>query len=195
VDERGADPEPTQLSSVLLAPVTVTPTKPLTPSHVKFLWWMDVLYRSTSYVTEVDHVYHHRTFAVTHQVLRFWRYLDRTYPNADYAQLTDEEIGELYVAAQATKPSDDVSSRRRYAERVERYGWLHPVSVRVLELWEAQYRVLGRTTRRWAGTGRRCSASTRCWICCAPGRSVWTFAGGAARSTWTLRRTGCRSAR
>lgn len=42
---------------VLLAPITVTPSKPLTPSHLKGLLWTDVMYRATAQLAEVTYRY------------------------------------------------------------------------------------------------------------------------------------------
>jgi hypothetical protein len=57
---------------VLLAPVTVTPTKPLTPSHLKGLLWTDVMYRATAAVADVTYRYSHTTYNQTEQTLGFW---------------------------------------------------------------------------------------------------------------------------
>ncbi len=54
---------------VLVAPVTVTPTKPLNPSHLKGLLWVDALYKATTLVAEVDYRYSLTTYNVTAQTL------------------------------------------------------------------------------------------------------------------------------
>ena len=127
---------------VLLAPVTVTPSKPLTPSHLKGLLWTDVMHRATAQVADVDHRCSHTTYHLTEQTLGFWEFLDREVGDADYSRLTEEQIGELYVRHKhAPQPSAD--ALRPYAEAVERDGWVHPATERVLELWTAHYRRLG----------------------------------------------------
>jgi hypothetical protein len=136
-------PSPAERPSILLAPVTVTPTKPLTPSHVKFLLWMDVLQRATACLGEVSCLYSHRTFALTQQVLGFWEYLDRVVPGVRHEDLTEQEIGALYVRSHAAPSTATAETLRPYAERVEREGWFHPVTRRLLDLWEEQYRVIG----------------------------------------------------
>ncbi|MEO3809880.1 hypothetical protein ABGB17_12845 [Sphaerisporangium sp. B11E5] len=138
-----SSPSPAKSSSTLLAPVTVTPTKPLTPSHVKFLLWMDVLQRATACLGEVTCLYSHRTFALTQQVLGFWEYLDRVMPGTAYHGMTEEEIGALYVRSHASPSTATAETLRPYAERVERDGWFHPATRRLLDLWEEQYRVIG----------------------------------------------------
>ncbi|MEV6602151.1 hypothetical protein AB0M36_35675 [Actinoplanes sp. NPDC051346] len=126
---------------VLIAPVTVTPTKPLTPSHVKGLLWVDVLYRATALVADVDYRYSVTTYNVTAQTLGFWAYMDAE--RVDPESLTEEAIGEHYVRfqARAEPPSYDVL--RPYAERVEATGWVHPASARMLRIWAGHYEALG----------------------------------------------------
>ena len=46
---------------VLVAPIPVTPTKPLMPSHVKGVLWIDALCRGTAEIATVDHLYGHTT--------------------------------------------------------------------------------------------------------------------------------------
>ncbi|MFE8944832.1 hypothetical protein [Streptomyces sp. NPDC007856] len=103
---------------VLLAPVTVTPSKPLAPSHLKGLLWTDVMYRATSVLADV-----------------FWEFLDRAVGAADYSGMTEVEIGELYVRFRAEGRAATAATLRPYAEAVESQGWVHPAARRVLGLW------------------------------------------------------------
>ena len=127
---------------VLLAPVTVTPTKPLNPSHIKGLLWTDVMYKATRRLADVTYRYSHTTYHQTEQTLGFWEHLDRTLGDADYSSLTEEQIGELYVGYRSTAWRAPAAALRPYAEAVE-HGWVHPASVRVLELWSRHYAELG----------------------------------------------------
>jgi hypothetical protein len=126
---------------ILLAPVTVSPTKPLTPTHLKYLLSLDMLRRATSTFADVTHLYHHATYAPCRQVAGFWEYLDRCHPGTDYGALGEEDIGELYVAHHREPPLP-------YAElepavlRAEA-GWTHPATARLLDIWEEHYRTLG----------------------------------------------------
>lgn len=128
---------------VLLAPITVTPSKPLTPSHLKGLLWTDVMFRATAQLAEVTYRYSQTTYHQTEQTLGFWEFLDRTQGDIDYASLSEEEIGDLYVSyrAEGSHPSADVL--RPYAEAVESDGWVHPASTRILRLWAGHYAQLG----------------------------------------------------
>lgn len=126
---------------LLLAPVTVSPTKPLTPSHLKVLLSMDILHRATQTFAEVTHLYHPLAHAGSRQVAGFWEYLDRRYPGLAFGGCTEEQIGELYGEFQRAEPVGypllEPVVRRAGA------GWTHPASARLLELWEGHYRLLG----------------------------------------------------
>jgi hypothetical protein len=128
---------------VLLAPITVTPTKPLTPSHLKGLLWTDVMYRATSRLADVSYRYSPTTYHPTEQTLAFWEYLDRALGDVDYAELSEEDIGALYVRHRAEPTRTPFSVLRSYAEAVETCGWVHPATTRVLELWTTHYARLG----------------------------------------------------
>ncbi|GGQ71667.1 hypothetical protein [Couchioplanes azureus] len=128
---------------VLVAPVTVTPTKPLTPSHVKGLLWVDVLYRATALVADVDYRYSLTTYNVTAQTLGFWAYLDSECPEVDPESLTEEAIGEHYVRYQGRASPASYDVLRCYADRAEATGWVHPVSARMLRIWAGRYAALG----------------------------------------------------
>jgi hypothetical protein len=117
---------------VLIAPITVSPTKPLTPTHVKFLLLIDALYRATAELADVTCVYDHRAFATGGQTTGFWAYLDRVLPGADFAGAGEEDIGELYVRYHKENP----------APAVRAGGGLHASAVRILEIWREHYRTL-----------------------------------------------------
>ncbi|WP_369381165.1 hypothetical protein [Streptomyces sp. cg36] len=128
---------------VLLAPITITPSKPLTPSHLKGLFWTDVMYRATGCLADVDYRFSHTTYHLTEQTLAFWEFLDRTHGDADYSQLSEDDIGALYVRHRAAPERAPAEALRPYAEAVERHGWVHPAATRVLGLWRGHYRRLG----------------------------------------------------
>lgn len=129
--------------AVLLAPVTVTPTKPLGPSHLKGLLWTDVMFRATRLLTGATYRYSPTTYHTCEQTAGFWEYLDRTVGDTDYSGCTEEEIGELYVAYRAEGRRVPFTACLPYVEAVERHGWVHPASARILELWTGHYRALG----------------------------------------------------
>ncbi|MFE2148239.1 hypothetical protein ACFXA3_42150 [Streptomyces sp. NPDC059456] len=129
--------------NVLLAPVTVTPTKPLTPSHLKGLLWTDVMFRATAPLAAVTYRYSHTTYHVTEQTVGFWEYLDRTPGAADYTRLSEEEIGDLYVRYRADGQRQGADVLRPYRDAVEHGGWVHPASERMLRLWAGHYERLG----------------------------------------------------
>ncbi|MYW44060.1 hypothetical protein [Streptomyces sp. SID161] len=128
---------------VLLAPITVTPSKPLTPSHLKGLLWTDVMYRATAPLADVTYRYSHTTYHPTEQTLGFWEFLDRTLGDTDYGSLSEEEIGEFYVRYRAEGRPTTTEALRPYAEAVEGNGYVHPASARILRLWTGHYERLG----------------------------------------------------
>jgi hypothetical protein len=126
---------------ILLAPVTVSPTKPLTPSHLKVLLSMDVLRRGSATFAEVSHLYRPLAHAGSRQVAGFWEYLDRCHPQLSFQASTEEQIGELYGQFQRAErvPYPVLEPVVRRAEA----GWTHPATARLLELWQQHYRLLG----------------------------------------------------
>ncbi|MGW4113765.1 hypothetical protein ACWEFJ_23095 [Actinosynnema sp. NPDC004786] len=128
---------------VLLAPVTVTPTKPLTPSHLKGLLWTDVVHRATEPLADVTHRSSHTAFAPCEQTVGFWEYLDRTVGDIDYSGMSEDEIGELYVRYRADGDRAPFAACVPYLEAIERHGWVHPASARLLAARVDQYRRLG----------------------------------------------------
>lgn len=126
---------------VLIAPVTVTPAKPLTPSHLKGLLWTDVMYRASAQLADVTYRYSPTTYHPCEQTSGFWAYLDRTFGDRDYADCSESDIGELYVAYRkdgAAAPGE----HQAYLEAIEA-GWVHPAGARVLDLWTEHYARLG----------------------------------------------------
>jgi hypothetical protein len=129
-------------AGILVAPVTVSPTKPLTPTHLKHLLLIDALCRATGELTKVDCVYDHYAYAAAGQTVSFWEYLDRVWPGRDYSGATEEEIGELYVQHHADLFPVAYRALAPYAERVRAEHWVHPSARRVLDIWGAHYQTL-----------------------------------------------------
>ena len=128
---------------VLLAPVTVTPTKPLTPSHLKGLLWTDVMFRATGPLADVTYRSSHTAYHPTEQTLGFWEYLDRTVGDLDYAGCSETQIGEWYVDYRQAAERVPFTEHRPYLDALEDEGWVHPASERILRLWSAHYQRLG----------------------------------------------------
>lgn len=132
---------PTGRRRVLLAPVTVSPTKPLTPSHVKLLLSLDILHRATATFADVTHVYHPLAHAGSRQVAGFWEYLDRRHPELVLQRCTETEIGELYGQFQQAERVG-YAALEPYVRRAAT-GWAHPASLRLQQIWEGHFRLLG----------------------------------------------------
>lgn len=139
---RRAVERPGCAEALWLSPIVATPTKALTPSHIKGLCWLDVLYKATARLRPVSYAINRRTYDATLQTVGFWAYLDAVQEYASYEGRSERWIGEQYVDfhrfAQKT-PRDVVAAYRR---RVENDGWVHPVSLRVLDIWKGYFRAL-----------------------------------------------------
>ncbi|WP_253208981.1 hypothetical protein [Streptomyces niphimycinicus] len=135
--------DPPRRPRVLIAPVTVTPTKALGLSHVKGLLWVDVMYRATRLLADADYLYSHTAFNITRQTAGFWEYLDRGCPDIDPSRCAEDDVGRLYTAFQAQPSPPPDEALQPYVRAVEEIGWTHPVSRRVLEIWHGHYDWLG----------------------------------------------------
>jgi hypothetical protein len=128
---------------LLLAPVTVTPTKPLTPSHVKAALWLDVLYKATHAVADVDYLWSSRMANLAGQTLGFWHYLDRNIRDVDFRRCSAAQIGEWYTDFHKAGTVPGFDELRPYAEAVECGGPVHPASARILEIWQRELGMIG----------------------------------------------------
>jgi len=130
---------------ILLAPVQATPTKPLTPTHIKGLVWLDTFYKATSRLHDVTYLSNRITYDTTAQTIGFWEYLDRKFPDQPglYDDKSDLWIAQQYLRCHAERFVPSPESIARGRERIEREHWIHPASARILTIWEEQYRRLG----------------------------------------------------
>jgi hypothetical protein len=133
---------PAGAGRVLVAPITVSPTKPLTPTHVRYLLIIDALCRATGTIADLTCVYDHLAFASGGQTVAFWEYLDRVRPGVDLLSATEEDIGELYVRHHGERAPVPGRVLAPYVERVQGEGWMHPSAVRMLDIWRGHYRTL-----------------------------------------------------
>ncbi|GAA3097494.1 hypothetical protein ACFQ0X_27755 [Streptomyces rectiviolaceus] len=123
---------------VLIAPVPIAPTKPLTLSHVKGLLWSDVLHRATGLLHSTDHLHSWTVGVDNAQTHGFWAHLDAVYPGMDFSAFDEEKIGGLYVAYQRERESGPA-----LRGPIGGSGTLHPAGARILDLWADRYRELG----------------------------------------------------
>ena len=128
---------------VVVAPVTITPTKPLTPTHVKGLLWTDVLVRATSMLTPTRLVWNPRLAHLTTQTTAFWDHLDRTEPDTDWTGESELGIGARYVNFHRDRAAVDPRALDPYFARIETDGWIHPAARRLLEWWRREFDLLG----------------------------------------------------
>jgi hypothetical protein len=127
-------------SSLLrLAPIPVTPTKPLTPSHIKGLLWLDVLERATQLVRPVHYEVNRTTYDITWQTLEFWDWL-----GVSEVPCAEDEVslGHRYVDYHCQRGEQPRVGAELLRARVEN-GYIHPASQRILEIWKRHYARLG----------------------------------------------------
>lgn len=131
------------LDELVVAPVTITPTKPLTPTHVKGLLWTDILVKASALAGRVRLLWNDRMATLTTQSTAFWQYLDRVEPDTDWSRESAAAIGERYVRFHTEGGRSDPRGVGAYLERVDAAGWIHPAGRRVLDAWRAELERLG----------------------------------------------------
>jgi hypothetical protein len=139
------------MDRILVAPITISPTKPLTPTHLNYLLSIDTLSRATAAIADVTCVYDHLAFAGAHQTVAFWEYLDRVWPGTDFGHADERWIGELYKRHHAEPTPAPAVRLRPYIERVRVERWMHPCALRVLDIWESHYQTLNLAGPHTAG--------------------------------------------
>lgn len=125
-----------------LFPVGITPTKFLTPTHVKGILQIDLYRRLLMVSGHVDLIYNRRIWDSSLQTLHLWNQLNQTESGRSFETTSDLEISKLYSLASKAKPVD-ISPRRALQERVVRDGYIHPVSIRITEIWAQQLSRIG----------------------------------------------------
>lgn len=136
---------------ILVAPITVSPTKPLTPTHLNYLLSIDMLCRATAALADVTCVYDHLAFADGHQTVAFWEYLDRAWPGASFRHADERWIGELYMRHHAEPAPAPAARLLPYIQRVREQRWMHPSARRVLDIWQSHYQTLNLAGPHTAG--------------------------------------------
>lgn len=131
------------VTELVVAPVTITPTKPLTPTHVKGLLWTDVLVKASARAGGVRLVWNNRMATVTTQAAAFWHHLELTEPHTDWSREPETAIGERYVRFHAERRTADLRAVGARLARADKDGWIHPAGRRMLEVWRAQLDLLG----------------------------------------------------
>jgi hypothetical protein len=131
------------LDEFVVAPVTITPTKPLTPTHVKGLLWTDILVKASALVGRVRLLWNDRMATLTAQSTAFWHHLDRIEPDTDWSRESTALIGERYVRFHAAGGKTDPRAIGAYLDRIDESGWIHPAGRRVLDLWRTELDLLG----------------------------------------------------
>jgi hypothetical protein len=123
--------------NIAIVPVSITPTKPLLPSHFKSFIWLDILYKCLSHIHRVS-VHNNQVLSYMNwQTLRFWNYLDEQFPREDYSNRPEIWIGSNYVRCHqlATAPIKAGVLYQAYKHQIEKEAYVHPSAIRLMEIW------------------------------------------------------------
>jgi hypothetical protein len=129
--------------STLYAPVGITPTKPLTPSHLKGVLQLDFMQRFEGLFTPGTIWHNRRPWDISLQTIRFWDYLDREHSGIDFSTMGEGDIGALYIDCHRTNALPAADRVAAYASRIEAEGYVHAASHRILALWGEVFATLG----------------------------------------------------
>tara|TARA_R110002073_G_scaffold45053_2_gene124647 strand:+ start:65200 stop:66303 length:1104 start_codon:yes stop_codon:yes gene_type:complete len=120
---------------VLYAPVGITPTKPLTASHLRGVLLVDAMQKIRSRIDDVTVWHNRRPWDISLQTTQFWGYLDTHFPDHDYSSETDISLGMKYVRASAASFEASAEMLQGYTSGVDSSGYLHPSAQRMLTIW------------------------------------------------------------
>jgi len=130
-----------QKMKYFLFPVQIDPTKPLNPSHIRHLLYVDFLYKMRKACNvDVDYLYNRLAFDVDNQVIKLGEYL-RGRENSD---LSDGiSVGKAYIEMSSRNYS--ISEERMQTRRQELESSLagHEYYKYILPEWKSQYKLLG----------------------------------------------------
>jgi len=129
--------------STLYAPVGITPTKPLTPSHLKGALLLDFMQRFEGLFSPGTIWHNRRPWDISLQTIRFWDYLDREYADAAFGVMDEGDIGALYIECHRNGTLPTADRVAAYARRIETEGYVHAASRRILDLWGEVFLTLG----------------------------------------------------
>lgn len=129
--------------STLYAPVGITPTKPLTPSHLKGALLLDFMQRFEGLFSPGAMWHNRRPWDISLQTIRFWDYLDREHAGVDFGAMDEGDIGALYIECHRNGALPTADRVAAYAHRIETEGYVHAASRRILDLWGEVFLALG----------------------------------------------------
>jgi hypothetical protein len=124
-------------------PVGITPTKPLTPTHVRGLLHLDGLVRLHKRVSPVRIAHNRRLWDLSQQTLQFWDWLDRHHAGTDFQSLSDDQVGHLYVQCAKSGHKVPAADMRALWHRTHDEGYVHPASQALLRTWLPQLDHIG----------------------------------------------------
>jgi hypothetical protein len=99
---------------------------------LKGILWVDILLKATSRIAEVDCHYSGLVAHASEQTVGFWDFLDRSHGDIAFEELTEEQIGNLYVRItgkdsgrrlEPWRPTLQLASKTTGCTRVEGRAW------------------------------------------------------------------------
>lgn len=129
--------------SLAYFPVGITPTKPLTPTHVRGLLHLDGLVRLHRRIAPVTIAHNRRLWDLSQQTLVFWDWLDKHHQGADFTDVSDDQVGHLYVQCAKSGYKAPAADLRAQWRRTHDQGYVHPASQALLRTWLPQLDHIG----------------------------------------------------
>jgi hypothetical protein len=127
-------------------PIGITPTKPLTPTHVKGLLHFDALTRLHRIIEPIGVAHNRRVWDMSLQTARFWTYLDLHHGQLDFDALSESQIGQLYARFSREGTDVPVAALEAMIAKVESEGYVHPSARCVLQSWVRHLQRIGLDT-------------------------------------------------
>lgn len=137
-------PHPCNVMQATYFPVGITPTKPLTSTHVRGLLHLDALVRLHKKVHAVSLAHNRRLWDLSQQTLGFWDYLNQVKGDElDVDKTSENEIGLLYLEYARSGYQASTSRLSALWGAVRDDGYVHPLSAALLRYWIPQLEFIG----------------------------------------------------
>lgn len=132
------------MTSTFIIPVHISPTKPLTPSHIKYIIYLDLLYKINNFVDRDFRFNFNRIFLdISQQTLRFALFLRKNYSDIDFQNKNEMWLGDKYVEMYRRNwipENQDITTLKLETEQnLKGFNFYEAI----LNNWISQYNFLG----------------------------------------------------